>query len=644
MSQFSRCFIITILALLYSFVGYTNEYSTNTISQSLKDNAYAVIRLDSSRIEIKNNGFVQRSTYIITILSAEGDQFATFASDYNSYSSFEKITAIQYNEDGKEVKKAHKSDIIDISAFGTNYAFLQDDRYKIFDFNCRTYPYTVKFEYEKKFKSLFFLPNWQPQSNANIAVEKAVFEIVYQGENPVRHKSVNFNASDHFHADTSNPKKQIYQWTFTNLNAFEYQPYSRTFLLKKPTVELFANKIQLDDYEGPATTWKDFGTFFYNLNRDKEILSEKNVAQVAELTKGVTDKKKKVELLYKYLQKNTRYVLNSRGILGWQSISANDVHQTGYGDCKGLSNYMKAILKAVNITAYQTLVYAGDKLGHTMDMNFPTNTFNHVILCVPLEKDTIWLECTSNLHPTGYLSEFTHDRTVLVLTENGGQIAKTPRYNKNESSIERQISLNLDVNQSTQNINWQSEYTGNMAKVVLEYAINKPKKVYEDYISSAVPYKNSKLKEVKSESTISAANIPVVNEMATYEVEHLITETKSRYLLSLPLIQTGIPDIETKSTRTEPFVFGSDFKLSYLYTIVYPDSLVPENVPKAIAAQHPFGSYSYKPTVSGNKILFHIELLINEGTYSPELYNNYQQFYKTAINNTKQITLSFLKK
>lgn len=644
MSEFTRCFIIIILSLLYSSFGYTHQYSVTTISHSLKDNAYAVIRLDSSRIEIKNNGFVQRSTYVITILSSEGDQFATFANDYNSYSSFEKMTAIQYDENGKEIMKRNKSDFIDISAFGTNYAFLQDDRYKIFDFNCRTYPYTVKFEYEKRFKSLFFLPNWQPQSNPKIAVEKAVFEIVYQGENPVQHKPVNFKLSDHFFADTSNPKKQIYQWTFNNLNAFEYQPYSRTFVLKKPAVEVFANKIQLDNYEGPATTWNDFGKFFYNLNKDKEILSEKNTAQITELTKGVTDKKKKVELLYKYLQQNTRYVLNSRGILGWQSISANDVHQTGYGDCKGLSNYMKAMLKAVNITAYQALVYAGDKLGHTMDMNFPTNTFNHVILCVPLATDTIWLECTSNLYPAGYLGEFTHDRNVLVLTENGGQIAKTPTYNKKESSIERLVSLNLVTHQSMQTINWQSAYTGNMAKGVLEYAVNKPKKVYEDYISSAVPYKNFKLQEVNSERKVSAQNIPLINETAEFEVEHILTETKTRYLLSLPLIQIELPDIETKSTRTEPFVFGSDFKLSYLYIIIYPDSLVPENVPKAISEQHPFGSYSYRPSISGNKISFHIELQINEGTFSPDQYNSYQQFYKTATNNTKQITLSFLKK
>lgn len=638
-------YLITCILMIFSCTnGYTNPYAFDKIPDTLKHNAYAVIRLDSSRIEIKNNGFIQRSTYVITILSAEGDQFATFAGDYNSYSTYESLTAIQYDEKGKEVRKKSKSDFNDISAFGTNYAFLQDDRYKVFDFNCRIYPYTVKFEYEKKFKSLFFLPDWQPQSHAKLSVEKAVLEIAYQDENPLRHKSVNFLESEHLYTDTTNSKKQIYKWTFTNLKAFDYQAYSRTFLLKKPSVELFANKIQLDNYEGPATTWNDFGFFFYNLNKDKDLLSAKNAAKITEMSKGVTEPKKKVELLYNYLQQNTRYVLNSRGILGWQTISANDVHETGYGDCKGLSNYMKAMLKAVNIPAYQALVYAGDKLGHTMDNNFPANTFNHVILCVPLGKDTIWLECTSNLNPAGYLGDFTHNRAVLVLTENGGKIAHTPLYNKKDCFIERDISLNLNLEKSTQTITWKSEYVGSIAEKALDIATNKPKKAYEDFISRAVPYKNFKMKEVQSEKKISPTHIPVLKEIATYEVDHLVTATKTRYLLSLPLIQTELPDIETKSARTEPFVFTSDYKLNYLYTIAYPDSLVPENIPKVITEQYSFGSYSYTPTVSGNKISVRIELLINEGTFGPELYNNYQQFYKTAINNTKQITLSFLKK
>lgn len=640
----SRYFITALLVVILSIPGYAQKYNCDNIPDSLTQNAHAIVRLDSTRIEIRNNEFTKYVTYVITVRSEKGDEFASFTEDYDSYSHFYRLNAVLYDKDGKEIQKKSRSDFNDISAFGISNTFLQDDRYKIFDFQYRTYPYTVKYEYEKKYKSVFFLPTWQAQGDAGIAVEKAVLEVNFPYDNRIRYKCVNFKEHDNSYLSKSFTATQECKWVFTNMKAFEYQPYSRTFQLQKPFIQLSVKKISLENYEGTTSTWNGFGNFFYNLNKDKDILSAQSIKQVEALTKDVTDEKKKVEILYKYLQKNTRYVLNTRGILGWQSIAAEKVHESGYGDCKGLSNYMKAMLKATGIKSYQTLVYAGDKLTNVMDVDFPTNSFNHVILCVPLEKDTVWLECTSNVFPAGYLGAFTHDRNVLILTEDGGQIAKTPAYDKSDSYLNRNISLNVDFEKPVQNIIWKSDYAGDMAEDLLNTAANKAQKAFEESVSASAPYKNFKLKTIALEHAVQLKNAPVIKEVAEYEVEHLITETKSRYLLSLPIMSVGLPDIETESGRTAPFIFPSGMKINYNYTIAYPNSVVPENIPKAIVLNHPFGSYLYQPELSENKITFHIVFLINDGTYDADQYANYLKFYKTAISNTKQITLSFLKK
>src|SRR6185369_10049796 len=79
-----------------------------------------------------------------------------------------------------------------------------------------------------------------------------------------------------------------------------------------------------------------------------------------------------------------------------------------------------------------TLIHSGDEENYMTD-DFPSSQFNHVILCVPLQKDTVWLECTSQTLNPGYLSSFTCDRNVLLVDENGGTLVKTPRYDYNQN-------------------------------------------------------------------------------------------------------------------------------------------------------------------------------------------------------------------
>ena len=120
------------------------------------------------------------------------------------------------------------------------------------------------------------------------------------------------------------------------------------------------------------------------------------------------------------------------GIGGWQPFEASLVDQYGYGDCKALSNYTKSLLESLNIEARYTLVKAGEDEPNIIS-DFPSRQFNHVILCVPNQGDTLWLECTSQTNPFGYTGTFTSDRDVLVVTDGGGKIVHTPVYSQKDN-------------------------------------------------------------------------------------------------------------------------------------------------------------------------------------------------------------------
>ncbi len=75
-----------------------------------------------------------------------------------------------------------------------------------------------------------------------------------------------------------------------------------------------------------------------------------------------------------------------------------------------------------------------------MVAEFPEFQSNHVICCVPLQKDTIWLECTSESLPAGYLSGFTANRWCILIDENGGKLVHTPKYGYNDNLQVRKIN------------------------------------------------------------------------------------------------------------------------------------------------------------------------------------------------------------
>mgnify|MGYP001126063175 FL=1 len=97
-----------------------------------------------------------------------------------------------------------------------------------------------------------------------------------------------------------------------------------------------------------------------------------------------------------------RYISVQIGIGGWKPISAEEVDENKYGDCKGLTNYTKALLRTVGIESNYCVVSAGSEIKDISE-DFPSMQGNHVILNIPQEgKSDLWLECTSQDTPFNF--------------------------------------------------------------------------------------------------------------------------------------------------------------------------------------------------------------------------------------------------
>ena len=429
------------LLLTISSFSQTNKLSSLSVPPHLKENANAVFRDNSIEITIEAvDRMLVRNRQVVTVLNKKGNVDARIVEAYDNDTKITKLSAKIYDAFGNEIKKYTKNKFIDISAVsgGTLYS---DSRVKYIDYIPVAYPYTLVFESEYRTSSTGFIPRWIPNNGYYVGVEKSTYILNNPLKIKLRTKEKSFKGYPIENLSTG----VNLHYVIKNQKALKPENLSSSYLEYMPQLMVASNEFALKKVTGRASNWKEFGEWMHRkLIQDRDILDVSTIEKIKSLVADVTDPIEKAKIVYKFVQDKTRYISVQVGIGGWEPISANQVDQVGYGDCKGLTNYTKALLDAVGVTSYFTLVYAQQKRNIVKD--FSSMQGNHAILNIPNNGNDIWLECTSQTVPFGFLGDFTDDRDVLVITPEGGIIKRTPAYfnEDNLQTIDGSIQLYED--------------------------------------------------------------------------------------------------------------------------------------------------------------------------------------------------------
>ncbi|GEQ86931.1 hypothetical protein ULMS_24390 [Patiriisocius marinistellae] len=429
---------------LLSFINFfsnAQDYSVNNIDATLIKNANAVVRNETTTITINDfDSLEEEFSSTITVLNRGGWDAIDPVVYYSGDDKVKKISAILYDRDGDVIEKYKEKDFLDVTASGSN--LYSDNRKKILEFIPSSYPFTLTFEYELKSRTTGFLKQWLPLRKTTVAVESSNYKIVNERQIPIIKKAYNL---DNFDVTAKSLNGNL-DYTIKNVLAFESEFASPHYSMYLPIMRVALKKFQLEGEIAEVSTWKDFGIWQNeNLLKDRDKLSDATKSKINELVKDLDTKKEKVKAIYEYMQNKTRYISIQVGIGGWQPSAAQEVDELGYGDCKGLTNYTKALLDTQNIPSYYTIVDSGSD-GRDIEEDFVAMQGNHVILTVPLEEENLFLECTSQDLPFNFIGTHTDDRKVVMLTPDGGVVGKTHSYTKEDNTRNFEATVVLDEN------------------------------------------------------------------------------------------------------------------------------------------------------------------------------------------------------
>ena len=616
---------ITFLLLIFDSVGQDQRFHPSWIPDSLLQNANAVILIDEGEYVVKGaEAAVFRTHEKVLILNSRGKKLANKILGYDKLRYISELRGIAYDTTGTELERSRSSLISDYSATSGGTLF-DDNRVKHLDLEQKSYPYIVEFWTEKEYKTNYFTPDWYVLPDENVSVIKSEFVV----SSPIEFKP-NFlvvNSSNQMKTvtDKDNVKHSI---SFKHIKAQVEEPYGPGLSELSPIVFSSPGKFGFEGYLGSFDSWKEVGQWQNKLNENKTNLPEETVMAVRKLTANAITDEEKARIVYEYVQSKTRYVSIQLGIGGFQPFEAAKVDELGYGDCKALTNYTQSLLNQVGVRSHYTWVYGGSH-PPKIRKEFPMDQFNHIILCVPNQADTIWLECTSQTNPFGYLGDFTGDREVMIVTEDGGKIVQTPTYAKedNQQITEARVVLDLNGN-ATASI--EINYTGiQHENGNLNYILNDGDDKLEEWI-----YKNTDISDFKItdfDFAMERNRLPVIHESLNVEIQSLTSKSGERVFLS-PNLANRWKNIPKKmKERNTDIILSYEFQDSDSIIYELPESYSLEYQPKNISHQSIFGTFEVNYSIENNRLIYVRKVSRNKGRFPKESYQEFRNFYRTVV-------------
>jgi len=609
--------IILSLCFLNSAFCQSLNFSWASIPDNLKENSNTVVREQTVSIVIKSVSEMNIKTKkVITVLNQKGLSNIDAVEYYDKSNKINAIEAVVYNAFGIEIKKLKRKDFFDQSvAEGFE---ISDGRILTLQYTPTEYPFTIVYQSEVTSANTAFIPQWMPINDYYESVEKSEIQITYPADLGFKYKEFNFENRGINKKELNN--SIIFQ--ANNLAPEKREDFGTSFQKNVPRVMFALDKFVLEGVEGTSKSWSEFGLWLNNnLIKGTDELPLETQNKVRQMIGSETDPIKKAKVVYQYMQDKTRYVSIQLGIGGWKPMKAADVDRLGYGDCKALTNYTKALLKAVGVDSYYTVITAGDTKVDMVD-DFVSMQGNHIILSIPKDDKYIFLECTSQTQPFGFGGNFTDDRLALIVKPEGGEIIRTHKYiNRDNSQItkgkaivneEGGVIIQVEITSKGEQYDDKSRYETLPAVAVKEYYKNRFSNLNNLYVEN-YKFENNKQKiELKETLTLRTSDI-----IKTNGAEWLIPLNYLNQYSSVP---------QRYRNRKSNFEIERGFFDEDTVEIELPLSLSVLVKPEDVIVTSIFGEYKINVIVEKNKVTYKRILLMNKGIYDKAEYENFRKF------------------
>ena len=323
--------------------------------------------------------------------------------------------------------------------------------------------------------------------------------------------------------------------------------------------------------------------------------------KLAEILKDQQTDDEKVKAIYYWVQDNIRYIAFERGIMGFKPESADQVFQKRYGDCKGMANLTKQMLKSAGFDA--RLAWIGtNSISGAYNYSFPSLANDNHMICVLMKGDEVeFLDATESYAAFGENAARIQGRRIMVENGDGYLIKDIPQTNYTENAIHSVTDLSIEGDQLKGTS--KARYSGEEKRTVLQ-----------SYSQIRSQYKKDALIEFFSDGD---RNVSITkNDQVDFEEREGQLEFSYSFTRNNEILEAGkklylnldfnkeYSNLELDDERLMGYDFQSSNSVTAKTTLAIPNNCKVVSIPEGYTVDHERFAFSISYKQEGGKIVY----------------------------------------
>ena len=606
------------LLVVLSYFAISSPVLRAAVSDSTPD---AVVLSDQTTIEaLDEEGFKYTHRLKVKVNRPDVlDRFRYQAVYYDDDISIQTLKGKLTDSGSKKPYQSNKKAVSDRSVYD-GFSVVTSGRYKLLQMPVpKRYPAVYEYTVVYLAKAAIALPTVTFLHGSRVSVEQASLTLV-DPANKFNHLVVDERGI----IEQQNLGEGRTRFCVSDITTADEEDYLAPVVRAGPAVLLSPKQGRLETSYGNFDTWDGIAAWTSELLRRSGTLPEHAKQEARKLVRGISDPRERVHRIYEYMQARTHYVSIQLGIGGFQPMPPAEVHEQGYGDCKALSNYTRLLLEAINIPARYCVIGAGDR--EILYPNFASvSQANHVVLAVPMGKDTMWLECTDQQNPTDHMSSWTAGRYALLVEGDAGNLVRVTGLRPAENQFSTSTHVDFDE-QGVARFQRQTHLSG----AAIEWAdgLSRADQTQRHVLAQeryAVPLTDYEV----SVSVTDKAGIPSATVTESGTTRSWAQTIASRLIIPTYGLAKQPESPRRLHQRIEPIFFNRTYRTSDTLTYTWPNGKGVGTSPRPASFAAPHASYELETLPSDSKQLRILRSMqIKRGMYPASDAPAIEKFYE----------------